>query len=131
LGGCAAVHLTPEQANYDGNYPYAGGKKGPYRGQTIDVKALPANGWGLYQMHGNVWEWCADWYGAYPEGPVVDPVGLEGGEARVLRGGSWISNGRRLRSAPCAGVPPGSRSADCGFRLARGSSGGVAEPREE
>ena len=50
----SATRSLPEQANYDGNYPYAGGKKGVYREETVEVKALPANGWGLYQMHGNV-----------------------------------------------------------------------------
>ena len=53
-------NITPEQVNYDGNNPYADGDKGQFRAKTVAVKALPANAWGLYQMHGNVWEWCFD-----------------------------------------------------------------------
>jgi formylglycine-generating enzyme required for sulfatase activity len=121
--------ITPEQANYDGNYPYAGGKKGVYREETVEVKALPANGWGLYQMHGNVWEWCADWYSEYPEGTVIDPSGPQGGADRVLRGGSWVVNGRRLRSAYRNRDGPGNRYGHIGFRLARGRSSWGAEPQ--
>ena len=62
--------------NYDGNSPYNNGKKGEYRGQTVEVKSLPPNAWGLYQMHGNVWERCQDWYERpYPTEPVTDPQG--------------------------------------------------------
>jgi sulfatase modifying factor 1 len=121
--------ITTEQANYDGNYPYAGGAKGVYREQTVDVKDLPANGWGLYQMHGNVWEWCADWYGEYPQGPVTDPAGPDGGGDRVLRGGSWFNVAGNLRSAYRSHDHPGLRHAFFGFRLARGQSGRGAEPQ--
>ncbi len=82
-------NITPEQVNYDGGFPYADGKKGEDRKKTVPVKALPANQWGLYQMHGNVWEWCQDGYGDYPAEPVQDPSGAEQ-ENRVVRGGSWI-----------------------------------------
>lgn len=70
--------VTPEQVNYDGNYPYGGTAKGLYQQETVEVKALPANGWGLHEMHGNVWEWCRDGQRRYGEGEAVDPVGPEG-----------------------------------------------------
>jgi hypothetical protein len=120
--------ITPEQVNYDGNYPYAGGPKGQYREQTVAVKALPCNGWGLYQMHGNVWEWCQDWFGDYPAETVVDPAGPAGGVRRVLRGGSWISSGGIVRSAHRHAYDPGNRLVNGGFRLARGQTARPGEP---
>jgi sulfatase modifying factor 1 len=114
-------NISPEQVNYDGNYPYGGGAKGEYRKRTVEVKALPANDWGLYEMHGNVWEWCADWLGEYPREAVVDPEGPETGRGRVLRGGSWFNAGGSCRSADRIGHDPGNRGG-IGFRLSRGSS---------
>jgi sulfatase modifying factor 1 len=115
-------NITPDQVNYDGNHPYAGGTKGKYREETVAVKSLPCNGWGLYQMHGNVWEWCADRYGKYPTGSVMNPGGPTDGAYRVGRGGGWISSGRSVRSADRGGVEPASRFRSTGFRLAQGQS---------
>jgi formylglycine-generating enzyme required for sulfatase activity len=120
-------NITPEQVNYNGEYPYAGGKKGLNRGKTVPVKSLPSNPWGLYEMHGNVWEWCADWFGDYPAGSVVDPDGPPSGTYRVLRGSSWIRRGRFARSAYRHWYEPDNRDYSIGFRL---SLGQVASTRQ-
>ncbi len=115
------VNITPEQVNYDGNYPYYRGGKGPYRATRVAVKSLPPNAWGLYEMHGNVWEWCSDYYGGdYGAEPQTDPVGAESGRPRVLRGGSWINSGWNCRSAFRDWVMPGRRDYGIGFRIALG-----------
>jgi len=113
-------NITPEQVNYDGNHPFADGRQGLSRQETVLVKSLPANDWGLYEMHGNVWEWCADWYRAYADGPVINPQGPTNGSQCVLRGGSWVSYARRVRSAYRYRYVPVYRSFDTGLRLARG-----------
>ncbi|OED39393.1 hypothetical protein AB833_15815 [Chromatiales bacterium (ex Bugula neritina AB1)] len=111
--------LSVELANYNGHYPYNDGEKGIFRQRTVDVRTFDANPWGLYQMHGNVYEWCQDFYGDYPEGDVIDPKGADAGDDRVLRGGSWIGSGGRLRSANRDANAPGDRNFHIGFRLAQ------------
>jgi sulfatase modifying factor 1 len=101
--------LTSAQANIHG---------GP--GKTTAVGEYPANGWGFHDMHGNVWEWCADRYGIYPTVAATDPVGPVGpadGSGRVTRGGSWIFAANDTRSATRTGVVPGGSSDYLGFRL--------------
>ncbi|HVS40578.1 MAG TPA: bifunctional serine/threonine-protein kinase/formylglycine-generating enzyme family protein [Gemmataceae bacterium] len=105
------------QANYDGNYTYGKGKKGVYRRKTTLVGSFPPNDWGLYDMHGNVWEWCADWYGEYEKGSINDPKGLIQGETRVVRGGSWRYNPRNCRSACRSRFPPAYRDNLIGLRV--------------
>ena len=86
------------------------------------VKGKQANGWGLYDMHGNVWEWCADWYGAYTSESVTDPMGATSGSFRVLRGGCWYVGARNCRSAYRDRDQPGYRYDSLGFRSVLSSS---------
>jgi formylglycine-generating enzyme required for sulfatase activity/uncharacterized protein YraI len=88
-------------------------------GQTYPVGQLQPNPWGLYDMHGNVWEWVQDWYGSYTNGTAVDPAGPSSGSARVLRGGSWRGVARHCRSAGRGHDAPGFRGGNLGFRLLR------------
>lgn len=111
-------NITPEQVNYDGTYPYAGGEKGVYREETVPVKSLPPNAWGLYEMHGNVWEWCADGRRDYDANAQVDPVGPVDQEShRVVRGGSWYIGAGRSRSACRGAGHPGFAFDYLGFRF--------------
>jgi formylglycine-generating enzyme required for sulfatase activity len=111
--------ITPELANYNGDFTYANGPKGQFRGETTDVASFPANGWGLHDMHGNVWEWCLDtWHGSYEGAPTDGSPWLKGNDSKkLLRGGSWDDYPRRCRSA-CRGlVRPDFAYSHVGFRV--------------
>jgi formylglycine-generating enzyme required for sulfatase activity len=92
-------NITTDQANYDGRYPYNNNATGTYRGITTSVGSFAPNPWGLYDMQGNVREWCWDWYGGYSSGAQTNPRGPVSGTDRVMRGGSCVDYGRDLRSA--------------------------------
>jgi uncharacterized protein (TIGR02996 family) len=111
--------LSSHQANFDGNHPYGGAEQGPYPARTSPVGSYPANAFGLYDMHGNVWEWCQDWYEEfhYPESSRADPSGPQSSDRRVLRGGSWFNNAGSCRSAYRYRDVPSGRSSHVGFRV--------------
>jgi len=92
--------ITPDLVNCDGNYAYAAAPKGEYREQTTDVGTFPPNAFGLYDMHGNVWEWCEDdWQGNYINAPINGSALISRGKIKLLRGGSWFSTPVHCRSA--------------------------------
>ena len=112
--------ISPEQANYNGSHSYARGGRGIYRQETVNVKMFQPNAWGLYQMHGNVREWCLDGKQYYGLDSVVDPLGtMEESVSRIVRGGSWSNSARNLRSAFRHESYPGHRSDHLGLRCAR------------
>lgn len=126
--------ITPERINYNGNYPYPGGMKGEYREETLPVQALAPNGWGLYQMHGNVWEWTQDhWHdnyaGAPSDGSAWTDASVSSDAGRVVRGGCWASSAGSCRSAFRLRNRPDNRSNILGFRPVR-AKGRELEPAQ-
>ena len=112
--------ITTDDANFNGNYPYFG-DKGEYRRRTTPVASFAPNAFGLYDMHGNVWEWTADCWRPNHAGAASDgaPVTTSACTARVIKGGAWNSGGWRLRAAHRLPKPAGARENDIGFRVVR------------
>jgi formylglycine-generating enzyme required for sulfatase activity len=112
--------LSSTQANFHGGYPYGGAAKGVHLGCICKVGSYPANGFSLHDMHGNILEWCQDWYDEnyYAASVRQDPQGPEQGSARVTRGGIHSTIAGRCRSACRDSFWPDEWSSDIGFRLA-------------
>lgn len=119
--------MTGLEANFNGQFPYGDNKPGLFQQSTIPVGSYMPNGYGLYDMHGNTFEWCLDWYVPYPKPKpetestdfvVVNPTGPVEGDKRCYRGGSWFDLSQYCRSAFRGKTPPSDRSDHLGFRLA-------------
>jgi formylglycine-generating enzyme required for sulfatase activity len=110
--------ISELKCGYDPNLDAMGWYCGNSNKRTQAVAQKQPNAWGLYDMHGNVWEWCADWSGDYPASSVTDPIGPSSGSSRVNRGGSWYHFAKFCRSAGRLWPESGSRSGLLGFRLA-------------
>jgi formylglycine-generating enzyme required for sulfatase activity len=108
--------ITSTLANIYGKSP-VNGEKGEYRGKTMPVGSFQPNAFGLFDMHGNCWEWVSDWRADYPVNPTVDPQGPEKGSIKVLRGGSWYSKGLSCRTANRDGDKPTDAGTHYGFRV--------------
>ena len=109
--------LNGSQANCDGTRPYGTTQEGPNTDCTCNVGSYAPNAWGLYDMHGNVWEWCNDWYGEYTDGFATDPQGAANGTQHSERGGSWRNAAKRCRAAIRRKSEPENVYDNLGFRV--------------
>jgi formylglycine-generating enzyme required for sulfatase activity len=114
--------LSGNEANFNGSKPYNGAPKGPYLHETTPVGRYQANGWGLHDMHGNVWEWCRDGFTDNPVGGT-DPLEKASSTRRTYRGGSWHNPGVLCMSEARAGGEVSDRGSSLGFRVALVSTG--------
>ena len=112
--GTATAYSFGDDASRLGDYGWFGSNSGS---KTHPVGEKKPNAWGLYDMHGNVWEWCQDWHGDYPSGSATDPTGATSGSLRVFRGGSWYYLARHCRSATRLRYPPLYEVSYLGFRV--------------
>ncbi len=113
--------ITTEQANFDGNFTYGGSSKGICRGKTTPVDTFAPNPWGLYDMHGNVWEWCASVYDEEYSGLEQENAGYDQTDLRqrIVRGGSWYNVPSGIRSASRNKLSPNFHYLRVGFRIVR------------
>jgi sulfatase modifying factor 1 len=112
--------ITSAQVNFDGNYPYNKTAKSPAKGETMPVGSYPPNKWGVYDMHGNVWEWVSDWYASYNLEQLNNPTGpKESKFERLGRGGSYYEGGNENRCADRGAQPPNVSGMNLGFRVAK------------
>ncbi len=110
--------ITTDLVNYDGNYNYGSAPKGQYRQQTTEVGSLPPNAFGLYDMHGNVWERCQDhWHDSYNGAPTDGSAWINDNQYRLLRGGSWLDFPGGCRSANRLRYSAAARNGSIGFRV--------------
>ncbi len=112
------TQLSTDQANFDGRFPASDREGGASHEKTLPVGSFPPNAWGLYDMHGNVWEWTNDWYGPYEPRRDIDPRGADTGVKRVIRGGSWRFDANSARCALRYTHAPQDRGNSLGFRVA-------------
>jgi formylglycine-generating enzyme len=120
-GSSTAFHFGDDigfdDANYESSYSYRKTREHPPRNRTTPVGSFRPNAFGLYDCHGNLQEFCQDWYGPYPIRRVIDPKGPESGENRMIRGGSWGAHPARCRCAEREWMRSDDRSQFVGFRI--------------
>ncbi len=123
---CFGDSLSPTQANFDGQFPFGNHPAARGLKKTTPVGSFPPNPFGLYDIHGNVWEWCADWLSGlyYQISPQRDPRGPSQGKYRVVRGGSWRNQAITCRSSYRNGLAPQLKDSATGFRVVLESQGG-------